>query len=130
MPKKLKPIPSFRSDDEERAFWATHDAVDYFDLSKARRLTFPDLKPSTETISLRLPAALLADLKVLANAMDVPYQSLLKVYLAERVADELRAGRSDDQMAALVREPEAPYGQAPPGTHRVALRRRKIKRGR
>ena len=74
--------------------------------------------PSTETISLRLPASLLADLKILANRMDVPYQSLLKVYLSERVAAELRRDRTPEQLAAMVREPEAPYGKAPAGTHR------------
>ena len=73
----------------------------------------------------------MADLKVLANSLDVPYQSLLKVFLAERVAAELRTGRSEEQMAALVREPEAPYGQAPPGTHRaVTQKSRDRKRGR
>lgn len=93
MPKRktaLKPIPDFKSEDEEREFWANHDTTEYFDWSKARVVTFPNLKPSTETISLRLPAMLLADLKSLANKRDVPYQSLLKIYLAERVESELR----------------------------------------
>ena len=85
---RLKAIPTFRSEDEEREFWATHDTVDYIDWSQARWVTFPNLKPSTETISLRLPAALLADLKILANRRDVPYQSLLKVFLAERLRYE------------------------------------------
>lgn len=111
-------IPTFRSEDEERAFWASHDSTDYVDWSKARLASFPNLKPSTETISLRLPASLLGDLKILANRMDVPYQSLLKVYLAERVDQELRRGFSAGEMASLVREPEAPYGEAAPGTHR------------
>jgi predicted DNA binding CopG/RHH family protein len=88
---KLKPIPTFRSEDEEREFWAKHDTVDYIDWSQARWVTFPNLKPSTETISLRLPAALLADLKILANKRDVPYQSLLKVFLAERLRHERAA---------------------------------------
>jgi predicted DNA binding CopG/RHH family protein len=93
MPKRkveLKPIPDFKSEDEEREFWATHDTTEYFDWSKARYVTFPNLKPSTRTISLRLPAMLLDDLKSLANKRDVPYQSLLKIYLAERVQSELR----------------------------------------
>lgn len=129
MVKRLKPIPRFASEEEEREFWAKHDLVDYFDGAKSRPLTFPNLKPSTETISLRLPAGLLADLKVLANRNDVPYQSLLKIYLAERVGQELRAGRSEAELASLVREPEAPYGQAPAGTHRpVATRKRRGKR--
>jgi predicted DNA binding CopG/RHH family protein len=89
-PKRLKPIPEFRSEVEERDFWETHDSTEYVDWSAARVVTFPNLKPSTETISLRLPAPLLADLKGLANKQDVPYQSLLKVYLAERVAAEWR----------------------------------------
>ena len=81
-------IPTFRSEAEERHFWETHDASPFVDWSKARVALFPNLKPSTETISLRLPAALLAELKALANKRDVPYQSLLKVFLAERVDHE------------------------------------------
>ena len=119
MPKKLKPIPKFRNEDEEREFWGTHDSTEYIDWSKARFVTFPNLKLSTETISLRLPAGLLADLKVLANRMDVPYQSLMKVYLAERVEQEWRREVSPAALAAVVREPEAPYGAAPAGTHRA-----------
>jgi predicted DNA binding CopG/RHH family protein len=90
----LKPIPTFRSEAEERRFWETHDSVDYVDWSSATPVRFPNLKPSTETISLRLPAGLLADLKALANKQDVPYQSLLKVFLADRVAREWRASAS------------------------------------
>ena len=86
--KKLKPLPAFQSEAEERRFWETHDTADYVDWSRARLGVFPNLKPSTETISLRLPASLLAELKLLANKRDVPYQSLLKVLLAERLADE------------------------------------------
>ena len=88
--RPLKPIPEFRSETEEREFWETHDSTEYVDWSRAQVVTFPNLKPSTETISLRLPAPLLADLKALANKRDVPYQSLLKVFLAERVAAEWR----------------------------------------
>jgi predicted DNA binding CopG/RHH family protein len=87
-----RPIPPFSSEAEERKFWETHDTSDYVDWSRARSVSFPNLKPSTTTISLRLPAPLLADLKVLANKRDVPYQSLLKAFLAERVAAERRAG--------------------------------------
>jgi predicted DNA binding CopG/RHH family protein len=89
--KKLKKIPKFESEDEERDFWDTHSSLDYFDWSKARRLILPNLKPSRTTISLRLPDYLLNELKVLANRRDVPYQSLLKVFLAERVQQELNA---------------------------------------
>lgn len=91
--KALKPIPQFRSEAEERAFWETHDTTEYLDWNRARLGVFPGLKPSTETISLRLPASLLAELKTLANKRDVPYQSLLKVFLAEQVARE-RAGEA------------------------------------
>lgn len=128
----LKSVPKFRSEDEERDFWASHDSADYVDWSQARRVAFPNLKPSTETISLRLPAGLLADLKILANRMDVPYQSLLKVYLAERVDQEIRRDRTPEELAAMVREPEPPYGKAPAGTHRRpggTRRRRRGKKG-
>lgn len=93
--KRLKAIPRFRSEQAERAFWESHDTTDFVDWSRARMAFFPNLKPSTKTISLRLPAGLLAELKMLANKRDVPYQSLLKMYLAERVALEIarQAGR-------------------------------------
>ena len=87
-PKSKKPVPRFRVEDKERQFWAAVDSVDYVDWRRSRRVSFPKLKPSTRTISLRLPEALLADLKVLANKQDVPYQSLLKIYLAERIRQE------------------------------------------
>ena len=90
--KKLKKIPKFNSEDEEREFWATHDSTEFVDWSKARHAVFPNLKPSTKTISLRLPESIIAALKVLANKRDVPYQSLLKVFLAEKVEEELRHG--------------------------------------
>lgn len=80
--------PEFASEDEERSFWAGHDTVDFFDWSKSVRAAFPELRPSTATISLRLPASMLDELKALANERDVPYQSLLKVFLAERIASE------------------------------------------
>jgi predicted DNA binding CopG/RHH family protein len=86
--RNLKPIPEFGTEAEERRFWETHDSTPYVDWSSAKLVRFPNLKPSTETISLRLPAGLLADLKALANRQDVPYQSLLKVFLADRVARE------------------------------------------
>ncbi len=86
--KRLKPIPRFASEDEEHEFWATADSTEYFDFSKARRVAFPNLKPSTTTISLRLPIGMLDELKGLANQRDVPYQSLLKVFLADRLAAE------------------------------------------
>ena len=102
-----KPIPKFRSEAEERRFWETHDSTDYVDWSSARLARFPNLKPSTETISLRLPAGLLADLKALANKQDVPYQSLLKVFLADRVAREWRALRPDGARANQAAKPKS-----------------------
>ena len=86
MTKLLKPIPEFRSEDEEREFWATkgRDSTQYLDWSKARLARFPNLKPSTRAISLRLPLSLLERIKLEANKRDVPYQSLIKVWLAER----------------------------------------------
>jgi predicted DNA binding CopG/RHH family protein len=89
--KKKKPVPKHKSEDRERAFWASADSTEYVDWSKAPRVAFPDLKPSLKTISLRLPEMMLAELKALANKRDVPYQSLLKVFLAERIAAELQA---------------------------------------
>ena len=88
--KKLKTIPTFKNEDEERDFWATHDLTDYFDMSKAERVVFPNLKSTTQSISLRLPEWLLAHLKELANKRDVPYQSLMKMFLAERVEREIK----------------------------------------
>ena len=85
-----KRIPAFKNEDEERDFWATHDSTEYLDWSKAQRAVFPNLKPSTKSISLRLPESILVGLKMLANKRDVPYQSLLKVFLAEKVEEELR----------------------------------------
>jgi predicted DNA binding CopG/RHH family protein len=85
---EAKPMPKFGSEAEERAFWEEHDSAEYLDWSKATHVRFPNLKPSTATISLRLPEAMLEELKVLANQRDVPYQSLLKVFLAERLDAE------------------------------------------
>lgn len=79
--RKLKKIPTFKSEDAERAFWGTHSSKDYIDWSKAKRVVFPNLKPTTQAISLRLPLSLLHRLKVEANKRDVPYQSLIKVVL-------------------------------------------------
>lgn len=89
----MKKLPKLRSEEEEQAFWAEHDSADYVDWSEARLVTLPNLRPSTRTISLRLPEHMLEELKLLANKRDVPYQSLLKVFLAERIEQELRSGR-------------------------------------
>lgn len=83
--KKFKTIPKFKNEDAERSFWATADTSEYFDFSKAKRVKFPNLKFSTETISLRLPLSMLEDIKIAANRRDVPYQSLIKVYLDQAV---------------------------------------------
>ncbi len=86
--KNTKHIPKFRSEDKERDFWAKADTFDYFDFDKVKRARFPNLKPSSATISIRLPKALLEDIKILANRKDVPYQSLMKIYLHEMVKNE------------------------------------------
>ena len=91
MPRKRR-IPTFESEDQERDFWAAHDSTDYVDWTEGKRLTLTNLRPSTRTISLRLPESLIDELKLLANRRDVPYQSLLKIFLAERVREELRPG--------------------------------------
>ena len=86
---KRKKIPTFGSEDEERSFWASHDSSDYVDWRRAARPTFPVLKPSLRTISLRLPESMIGQLKLLAHKRDVPYQSLLKQFLAERLKKEI-----------------------------------------
>ena len=88
MNRKLKTVPKFRSEADERTFWESHDTADYFDLSKAQRARFPNLKLSTTAISLRLPQGLLDRIKIAANKRDVPYQSLIKVWLAEKIDAE------------------------------------------
>lgn len=87
---KLKKVPKFKSEKEELEFWSTHDSADYLDYSKSKRALFPNLKPSTRTISIRLPESLIEHLKVLANKRDIPYQSLLKMFLVEKVEEEFR----------------------------------------
>lgn len=90
----MKQIPKFENEDQEREYWAHQDSTEHVDWSKARRVTFPNLKPTVKTISLRLPESLIDHLKLLANQRDVPYQSLLKIFLAERVDQELRLARA------------------------------------
>ena len=114
MPKQkrgLKAIPEFRSEAAERRFWETHDSTHYVDWSKAGFVRFPNLKPSTETISLRLPAPLLGDLKALANKRDVPYQSLLKVYVADRVAAEWQVARRGGALSKRLQPTKARRGK-------------------
>ena len=85
MNKQTKAIPKFTSEAQERAFWETHDTTDYLDWSKAKKAALPNLKPTIKTISLRLPQHLLDSIKIAANARDVPYQSLIKVWLQEKL---------------------------------------------
>jgi uncharacterized DUF497 family protein/predicted DNA binding CopG/RHH family protein len=87
-PKSKKALPRFADEDQERKFWAEHDSTEIFDWSKAVQPSFPELKPSTTAISIRLPISMLEELKSLANQQDVPYQSLMKLYLAERIKKE------------------------------------------
>ena len=84
MKKKLKTTPTFKTEAEERVFWERHDSTEYIDWSQAKNVRFPNLKPSTQAISLRLPLSLLEKIKVEANRRDVPYQSLIKVWLGEK----------------------------------------------
>ena len=85
MPKLLKPIPKFKTEAEEAKFWNNHDTTQYIDWLKAPRGVFPNLKPSSQSVSLRMPAHILARLKMRANELDVPYQSLMKQYIAKEV---------------------------------------------
>ena len=87
MKKPSKAIPKFKSDKEERAFWEKSDSTEYFDLSKAVRVTMPNLKPTTASISLRLSQSFLENIKLQANKLDVPYQSLMKIWLAEKLEE-------------------------------------------
>lgn len=89
----MKKPPKFKTEAAERKFWAEHDSTEYVDWSEAKRVILPNLKPTQTTISLRLPGMMLAELKRLANKRDVPYQSLLKMFLAERIDEELRRSR-------------------------------------
>ena len=83
-----KPLPKFKSEREEQRFWRTHDSADYLDWKKAKKATLSNLAPSSRNISLRLPETMLEELKLLAHKQDVPYQSLMKVFLAERLKKE------------------------------------------
>ena len=85
----MQKVPKFENEGEEREFWDARDSTDYIDWTKSKRVILPNLKPSTKTISLRLPESMLDELKLLANKRDVPYQSLLKIFLAERISQEL-----------------------------------------
>ncbi|MCP5101807.1 MAG: hypothetical protein GY950_00425 [bacterium] len=90
--RKYKKVPVFQNEDQERDFWSTHDTADYFDLNEAGGAVFPNLKPTTRSVSIRLNESLIQELKVLANKKNVPYQSLIKMYLSEKVREETVAG--------------------------------------
>lgn len=92
MSKELRDIPTFKSEDEEREFWANQDSTKYVEWDEAEAAVFPKLKPTTKSISLRLPVPMLNEIRLLANKRDVPYQSLIKVFLKERIDQELRQG--------------------------------------
>jgi predicted DNA binding CopG/RHH family protein len=93
--KRIKPMPKFNNEDEERKFWDTHDLTDYFDHFQPINLDLSSLKPSTKPITIRLPESLIGSLKTIANKKDVPYQSLMKMFLSERIEKELsRTGNS------------------------------------
>lgn len=89
--KKIKKLPIFKNEDEEREFWATHELGDVFDIAKGVDVVFPNLKPSTKTITIRVPESLLYSLKAIANKKDVPYQSLAKMFLDQKVRESLVA---------------------------------------
>lgn len=91
MNKKIRSIPKFKNEDEEREFWATHDLTDYLDYFQPVKLDLSELKPSSKSVTIRLPESLLAALKNIAHKKDVPYQSLMKIFLAERVKKEYRS---------------------------------------
>ena len=90
MKKNLKKIPNFKTEDEERKFWANADSTEYINWSKSEIMTLPKLKPSTKTISLRLPEAMLDEIRTIANKHDVPYQSFIKIILKEKIDAELK----------------------------------------
>jgi predicted DNA binding CopG/RHH family protein len=90
----MKKVPRHRSEDEEREFWSKADSTEYIDWKEAKRVTLSKLKPSLRTISLRLPEMMIDELKLLANKMDVPYQTLIKVYLSERIRKELESANA------------------------------------
>ncbi len=90
MKKKLKKVPRFKNEDEERKFWADNDSTDYINWKDAEIISLPKLKPSTKTISLRLPESMLDEIRTIANKHDVPYQSFIKIILKEKIDEELK----------------------------------------
>lgn len=94
MPKKLKEIPNFKNETEEREFWAENDSTDFVDWENAESVILPNLKPTTKTISLRISSSMLEKIRLVANKRDVPYQSLIKSFLQERIDQELKHSKS------------------------------------
>jgi len=90
---RVRKVPRFRNEDEERDFWASHDSTEFVNWRQAERVKLPNLRPTTRTISIRLPEAMIERLKVLANKRDIPYQSLLKMFVADKIEEELRSAR-------------------------------------
>ena len=86
---KKNKIPKFRTEEEERNFWSSHDSTEYIDWSKAKEITLSNLKPSVRSISIRLPEMMIEELKLLAHKRDIPYQSLMKIYISEKVEEDL-----------------------------------------
>ncbi len=96
MPKvkqRMRNVPKFESEDQERNFWASHDSTDFVDWRRAERVKLPNLRPTTRTISIRLPESMIERLKVLANKRDIPYQSLLKMFVADKIEEALRSAQ-------------------------------------
>ncbi len=96
MPKvkqRMRNLPKFESEDQERNFWASHDSTDFVDWRRAERVKLPNLRPTTRTISIRLPESMIERLKVLAHKRDIPYQSLLKMFVADKIEEELRSAQ-------------------------------------
>ena len=91
MLKKLKDIPIFDSEDEEREFWASADSTDFINWENAEVSVLPNLKPTTRTISLRMPESMLNQIRLIANQRDVPYQSLIKIFLKDKIKEELKS---------------------------------------
>src|SRR5437763_11121742 len=100
--KPSKKIPKFKDEDAEQDFWSKADSTEYIDWSKAQKLVLPSFRPTLRTISLRVPESMIAELKLLANQRDVPYQSLLKVFLAEKIKEE-RVGKVDERNSSARR---------------------------
>ena len=123
----MKKVPSFKHEKAEREFWGKHDSSEYLDWSRGRRLSLPNLQPSVRTISLRLPESMLEELKVLANRDDVPYQSLIKVFLADRIRREQGAAQHADgdrpRATSRLRRAGSPASTRP-GNRRAGGRRK------